>query len=243
MADNKSKIVHLLNGEDEARRYYVYRLIDPRTLHTFYVGKGTGKRVFQHVEEVESCIGKDGEDALSLKAQVIKEIIKEGKKVISVIHRRGLTEEEALEVEAALIDTYPGLTNKQKGHGAERGLISMEDLEQYVDASVYEEPSEDYIIIKIKADTIATAGSLYEATRQAWVASLERAEKYKYVLSVVGGIVREVYEVKNWYKEESGKIAFTGKESANEELHSLIGWLIPEEYRQRGASNPFLYKK
>lgn len=28
---------------------YVYRLIDPRNGETFYVGKGKGNRVFQHV--------------------------------------------------------------------------------------------------------------------------------------------------------------------------------------------------
>ena len=28
---------------------YVYRLIDPRTGETFYVGKGQGNRVFSHI--------------------------------------------------------------------------------------------------------------------------------------------------------------------------------------------------
>ena len=37
---------------DPKRNYYVYRLIDPRTYQTFYVGKGKGDRVFQHVKEL-----------------------------------------------------------------------------------------------------------------------------------------------------------------------------------------------
>ena len=33
----------------EANRYYVYRLIDPRTGWPFYIGKGTGDRTWQHL--------------------------------------------------------------------------------------------------------------------------------------------------------------------------------------------------
>lgn len=31
-------------------KYYVYRLVDPRTFHTFYVGKGCDNRVFMHAK-------------------------------------------------------------------------------------------------------------------------------------------------------------------------------------------------
>ena len=54
--------------------YYVYRLVDPRTLQTFYVGKGKGSRVFDHVRDVKNLISKD-EDLTSLKGQQIAEIL------------------------------------------------------------------------------------------------------------------------------------------------------------------------
>lgn len=56
-------------------------------------------------------------------------------------------------------------------------------------------------------------GSLYDATRRAWRANLERASKVNIVLSVIGGIVKEVYEVDEWYKstEFDGRIEFKGK--------------------------------
>ena len=129
------------------RKYYVYRLVDPRTFQTFYVGKGCGNRVFQHVNNVKSLIDKN-EDDISLKSRQIAEIIGMGKEVIPIIHRRGLTQKEAFEVEAALIDAYPGLTNIQPGHDFERGVISVDDLYAKVNMTVYNEPKEKYIIIK-----------------------------------------------------------------------------------------------
>ena len=32
-------------------QYYVYRLIDPRTGQTFYVGKGKGNRLYAHIND------------------------------------------------------------------------------------------------------------------------------------------------------------------------------------------------
>ncbi len=87
--------------------YYVYRLIDPRNGETFYVGKGKGNRVFTHVKgELDA-----EEDVLTEKLQRIREIRLDGFEVAHVIHRHGMDEATALEVEAGLIDAYPEATN------------------------------------------------------------------------------------------------------------------------------------
>lgn len=249
MEIKKSDIHAALNEYSSDRKYYVYRLVDPRTFQTFYVGKGCGDRVLQHINDVKSLINTDEnknsdsyEDELSLKSKLIAEIIGSGKNVIPVIHRRGLTKNEAFEVEAALIDAYPSLTNIQKGHGYDRGVINLDDLCAIANAEEYEEPEEKYIIIKTSYGAIEANGNLYEATRICWKASLKNAEKYHYVFSVINGIVIEVYKVDNWFQYNSDRIAFEGEPT--EDHMAKYKWKrIPIKYRIKGASNPFLYKK
>jgi hypothetical protein len=117
----------------------------------------------------------------------------------------------------------------------------MNELEKIINRDVYDEPNEDYVLIKTTYAAISVAG-LYEATRAAWRAKLEKAQKYNYVLSVVYGVVREVYKVKEWYQVEDNRIAFNG-EPATGPITQLKGKLIPEKYRKKGSSNPFMYKK
>jgi hypothetical protein len=103
----------------EKLRYYVYRLIDPRNGETFYVGKGKGNRVFHHVAgelKASELEGDADEEAEKLKR--IRRIRNRGFEVAHVIHRHDMDEGAAFEVEAALIDAYPGLTNSQRGHAA-----------------------------------------------------------------------------------------------------------------------------
>lgn len=81
---------------------------------------------------------------------------------------------------------------------------------------MYAEPEGiDYIIIKVKESVIngGYGGNLYETTRRAWRAKLETAMPYRYVLSVVGGIVQEVYSVSRWYTspDNAPRIEFEGQ--------------------------------
>src|ERR1700733_12703572 len=85
---------------------YVYRLIDPRNGETFYVVKGVGNRIFAHVR---AEAGIEGDD-LGNKMHRIREIRLAGFEVAHVIHRHGMDDDTAFQVESALIDAYPGLT-------------------------------------------------------------------------------------------------------------------------------------
>jgi uncharacterized protein len=62
---------------------YVYRLIDPRSGVTFYVGRGQGNRVFSHAAGHEKP--KTYEEAKSLKIDMIRAIKADGFRVIHVI--------------------------------------------------------------------------------------------------------------------------------------------------------------
>ena len=92
---------------------YVYRLIDPRNGETFYVGKGRGNRVFNHIKEQ---IPADKEEGAAPKLERIRAIHRAGLDVIHVIHRHEIPNEAVDDVEAALIDAYAGLTNLQGGY-------------------------------------------------------------------------------------------------------------------------------
>lgn len=113
---------------------------------------------------------------------------------------------------------------------------------------VYAEPEGvDYIIIKVKESVINgdRGGNLYETTRRAWRAKLETAMPYRYVLSVVGGVVQEVYKVSRWYtsSEYAPRIEFEGTVAEFDIRNLFVGKMIPECYRQKGLASPFLYKK
>ncbi len=91
--------------------YYVYRLIDPRNGQTFYVGKGRRNRVFEHVK---AALKAEESSEEGLRLETIRKIKQKNLTPIHVIHRHNMSEHVALEVEAALIDAYPGLTNQEK---------------------------------------------------------------------------------------------------------------------------------
>lgn len=235
----------------ERLNYYVYRLIDPRNGQTFYVGKGRGNRIFQHLSEAEvlaKTTVEGAEDEESLKIQTIRAIKRAGFEPLHIIHRHGLDEATTFEVEAALIDAYPGLSNAVSGHGnGEKGCRHAEELVRiYAARSLV--PKEDLILIYV-GKALDEGRDVYDAVRAAWKMSLRKAEKRKLVLAYDGGLVIGAYRPKVWLpatksnfpflaRDIDGRIGFTGS-PANDVWDYYVHCRPPA--RKKGTQTPFSY--
>lgn len=233
----------------EQLQYYVYRLIDPRNGETFYVGKGKGNRLFAHVNDAlknyegENLLEQD-EDDTSAKIKQIREIRSSGLEVIHIVQRYGLSEKEAFEVEAALIDCYPGLTNIQSGYSSDRGVNNAELLQRDLSYEKFEEPNDlKYCIIKINNYWLTECGDVYETVRKHWKVNLKRISKVPYVLASRNGVILEVFEVEKWYKAEDvpERCMFDGKVAPNEIRQHFVRKRLPKKYTKKGMASPILY--
>jgi len=228
-------------------KYYVYRLVDPRNGRTFYVGKGKNNRVFSHVNRRLANTDED-----NLKYKTINEIIDAGLEVIHIIQKYGLTEQQAFLVESVLIDAYSierKLTNKIKGFNSSEPTNAI-TLQKNLSAVEFDDTGyeKQYMIIKVKDYWLNHyKNDRYECTRRAWKLNPEKANNYPYVLSVTGGIVKEIYKIDNngWKIIPNDKRAeFTGNKVTDLAMRNIfINKKIPLCYRQKGQASPFLYSK
>jgi len=189
--------------------YYVYALIDPRNERVFYIGKGTGNRVFQHEEE--SARLPESEKA---KLRTIREIEAQGLAVKRVLVHWGLSESEAFAAEAALINllNFTGrsaLTNLVAGHGVHESLTT-EDFEIRYGAERLQEKDIRHSIMMIKINQRYRWGmspqELYDTIRGIWVASLDtiRKRRVEYVFGVFHQLIVAVYKPDEWHRVSEG---------------------------------------
>jgi hypothetical protein len=234
----------------EQLKYYVYRLIDPRNGQTFYVGKGKGNRLYAHINDAlknfdgENYLDTD-EDEVSAKIQQIRDIKKSGLEVIHVIQRYGLTNKEAFEVEAALIDCYAGLTNIQGGFAPERGVNNAEVLQRELSYETFEDIDDlKYCIIKINDWHLNERGSVYETVRKSWKVNYHRIIQIPYVLASNNGVVADVFIAEKWYEapdDGPGRYMFDGKQAPEEIRTLFVNKRLPKHYIKKGLASPVLY--
>ncbi|MBI5865650.1 MAG: hypothetical protein HZB38_14305 [Planctomycetes bacterium] len=224
---------------------YVYRLIDPRNGETFYIGKGRGNRVFAHVHAALNLEG----DPVDNKLKRIHAIRLAGFEVAHVIHRHGMDDQTAFEVESALMDAYPGITNVAGGHGGnEYGAMHAQEIMRRYAAKpeVFQHKA-----LLISVNRSAAEMSLYDATRYAWKISRSRAKAAEVVLAIAQGLIVAAFVTDEWLPATAenfpdhgalpGRFGFVGREAPADIKGLYVGKRVPDEFKKRGAANPIKY--
>jgi len=215
---------------------YVYALTDASD-RVFYVGKGQGNRVFQHIDEVRRLMDNDPngllgkpeaddeqDSAMGPKRQRIAQLLREGTPPRMYIVREGLTTEQALLIEASLISVLDWqldgvLTNQAAGQGTTAfGLKTVEELE-----ATKGEPfkltvlpglneSEEVIAINVNRrwdEVVTSKSTLLDISRGHWKLSKSRADRCRYAIIHANGIVRGVFGIRGWDGPDSqGRFTF-----------------------------------
>jgi hypothetical protein len=212
--------------------HYVHRLIDPRDGATFYIGRGQGNRVFDHAAGKPALTESDDTEALKLKA--IRNIRMAGLEVEHVIHRHGMNEDCAREVESALIDAFPGLTNIQPGHDDHRGVMhALEVITEY--EAPIAKPQHRLLLINVSR-SIDQHDDLLDAVRFAWKVDRNKASSAEYILAVRRGLIIGAFVADEWLAatEEHFPTLFRSREGygPREGRYGFVGKEAPERIRK-----------
>lgn len=244
--------------------HYVYILIDPRDKKPFYIGKGQGDRVFQHLKDSQDF---EREKGIDYKIDRIKDIGEDNIEIVFV--RQGIKNEEvALEIESTLIDIFnylytdenEGLANKisgshHTGYSSEVGLMTLEKILEREQSNQLDKIDKNCMIINVNQlyEKDISEEDLYRITHKWWV----MAEKWtkgktmiEYVLCEYKGLIKEVYKVNKWTKARrvkqkkdpkkcSTRFGFYGR-VAKEERIKYVGKSVANKKR-RGSANPIRY--
>jgi hypothetical protein len=96
-----------------------------------------------------------------------------------------------------------------------------------------------------------SAGELYDCTRGIWRLRKDRAEKANFAFAVYQGLIREVYEINQWFQEGSteyknrkipssaakNRFEFVGKIAQDNVRDKYVGKQMPDPHSQ----NPIRY--
>jgi len=196
-------------------RKYVYALQDPDDHRIFYVGQGTGNRVFEHLERAEKLLKSD--KALTAKFEAIHAVWSRSRDVQLVVLACGLNDREADLVEAATLDALSISSNGKLTNAIaapQSSIVRVEDLAAA--AYPHVDPGHRYSkVLLFPAPKKQKNKDVYERCRRSWNVT----KKYRglgseadatHAVAIIGGVSVGAYRVTKWGKLEDGKWEFEG---------------------------------
>jgi hypothetical protein len=241
MAGDKlsSRIAHRM-------KWYVYAYVDPTNDEIFYVGKGRRRRVLHGLKAA-------GKSPLAARIRALRETNAQPR--IEILAHSMTSEEMALRVEAAVIDTLKPKANRVRGwHAVEFGRAPLHEVVALYDRRPVK-IKESAVLIRINKlyRPLMSQAELYDATRGIWRVDRKRASRAKLAFAVFEGVVREVYVVKDWFDAGSTFLTRHPQGDPNPDRKEFIGRVAPDKIRQRyinrdvshyfqrGSQNPVRY--
>ena len=160
-----------------------------------------------------------------------------------------MDDKTAFQVEAALMDAYPGLANIVRGAGSNEygAMHAREIIEHYsAEPAIFRHKA-----LLISVNRSATETSLYEATRYAWKISRAKAMHADVILATQQGLIVGAFVADDWlpataenfpgHPDAPGRLAFHGREAPADIQELYVRKRVPDEYRKPGAANPVKY--
>jgi hypothetical protein len=222
---------------------YVYVLRSPNDKRIFYIGKAGGRasqgnrRVLEHFDEAEEWLRARSSEPTE-KVRKIAEIWRDEEPVEWFVVRHGLTEDVALDVEAALIDTLGISANREtsnivRGHGAhDRGLLSAQDVAAIAATPVTPNAYKRVFIFQIQ-NAASSADSLKDAVEGNWkvIDAHRRVDDHPVAVGLVNGVSRIALQIAGWreFPPDSGTYRFEGVPAAAGDLlnKSFVNIIAP----------------
>jgi uncharacterized protein len=221
-------------------RKYVYALQDPDDQRIFYVGQGTGNRIFEHLDRAEILL--ESRKRLTPKFEAVHAVWTKSKDVRLIVLAGGLSDREADLVESATLDALNMSSNGELTNAIaapHSSMVRVEDLA--ASAYAYVNPSRQYLkVLLLPAQKRQKNKDVYERCRRSWkVAKKHRSvgteEQAAHAVAIVGGVSVGAYRIINWNRLEDEKWEFEGIPHAELEKLNWRAIIKPAMgYWQRG---------